>query len=170
MKQTLKYIYSIVFDNLKFAEAKHTLILTLAGAVIAFATTFFSLNQVQNILAIASIILALISIFYSFIALVAKKVRLKQKKMSKKPNLIFYVDILRFDEVGYINALKKEYNFTNIYKPDSMDYDLAKQIITISKLAYIKYLYFNFAVMFLIASIICLIFTVLVRGNIINFI
>ena len=66
MKQTLKYIYSVVFDNLKFAEAKHTLILTLASAVLAFATTFFSVNTIQNLLAIASVVFALIAIFYSF--------------------------------------------------------------------------------------------------------
>lgn len=166
MKQTLKYIYSVVFDNLKFAEAKHTLILTLASAVIAFATTFFSLNQIQNLFAIASIIFALISIFYSFIALVAKRVRLKQKKFNKTANLIFYKDILKFDEFGYIDKIKKEYSFTNLYKPDAMDYDIARQIISISKLAYIKFLYFNFAVVFLIVSIICIIFAVLVRGNI----
>ena len=51
MKQTLKYIYSVVFDNLKFAEAKHTLVLTLSSAVIAFASTFFSINIYQNIFA-----------------------------------------------------------------------------------------------------------------------
>ena len=56
MKQTLKYIYGLVFENMKFAEAKHNIVLTLAGAVIAFATTFFSSNPVQNIFAIFSII------------------------------------------------------------------------------------------------------------------
>ena len=150
MKQTLKYIYSVIFDNLKFAEAKHTLVLTLASAVIAFATTFFGNNNYQNIFAVASIIFSLIAIFYSFVALVAKRVRLKQKKVKGQENLISYKHIMRFDEVGYINAIKKQYNFTNIYQPDDMDFDLAKLIITTSKLAYIKYLYFNFAVVFLI--------------------
>ncbi len=165
MKQTLKYIYSVVFDNLKFAEAKHTLILTLASAVLAFATTFFSVNTIQNLLAIASVVFALIAIFYSFIALVARKVKIKQRRIKNSFNLIFYKDILHFDDFGYIDAIKKEYDFTKIYKPDKMDYDLAKQIIAVSKLAYIKFLYFNFSVVFLMASIICLILTVLFRGN-----
>ena len=73
---------------------------------------------------------------------------------------------MHYDEVGYIDAIKKEYDFTNIYKPDNMDYDLAKQIIATSKLTYIKFLYFNFAVVFLIVSIVCLMCTVFLRGKI----
>lgn len=165
MKQTLKYIYSVVFDNLKFAEAKHTLVLTLSSAVIAFASTFFSINIYQNIFAIASIIFGLIAIFYSFVALVARKVKYKQKKIKKTSNLIYYKDIMKFDENGYIDQIKKQYDFTKIYKPDNMDYDLARQIISVSKLSYIKYIYFNFAVVFLIASIICIIMAVLIKGQ-----
>lgn len=164
MKQTLKYIYGIVFDNLKFAESKHTLILTLASAVLAFATTFFSGNNVQNILSIASIVFALIAIFYSFVALVARSIKIKQKHLKPNANLIYYKDIMCYDESSYIEAIKKTYDFTKIYKPDNLDYHLAKQIISVAKLAHIKFLYFNFAVIFLIASIICLIFIVLLRG------
>lgn len=166
MKQTLKYIYSVVFDNLKFAEGKHTLILTLASAVLAFATTFFAGNIIQNILSVASIIFALIAIFYSFIALVARNVKVRYKKIQKNINLIYYKHIMSFDEKTYIDTIKKEYKFTNIYVPDEMDYDLARQIIVVSKLAYIKFLYFNFSVVFLICSIVCLIVTVLLKGNI----
>lgn len=164
MKQTLKYIYGIVFDNLKFAEAKHTLILTLASAVLAFATTFFAGNNIQTLLSIASIVFALIAIFYSFIALVARKVRVNKTHYKTDANLIYYKDIMRFNEITYIEAIKKTYDFIKLYKPDNFDYDLAKQIISVAKLAHIKFIYFNFAVIFLIASIICLILIVLLRG------
>lgn len=166
MKQTLKYIYSVVFDNLKFAEGKHTLILTLSSAVLAFATTFFSNNLTQNLFAISSIIFALIAILYSFVALVARKVRSKQKSVNGNESLVYYKHIMRFDEKGYIEAIRKKYGFGHIYKPDALDYDLAKQIISASKIAWIKFIYFNFAVFFLIASIACIIFTVLIRGQI----
>ena len=165
MKQTLKYIYSVIYDNLKFAEAKHTLILTLTSAVLAFGTTFFSDNSIQNLLAIASILFSLIAIFYSFVALVARNVKVKQKRIPKNLNLVHYKHIMHFDEIGYIEEIKKRYEFTKIYKPDNMDYDLARQIISVAKLAYIKFLYFNFAVIFLISSIICLIVAVLFRGR-----
>ena len=164
MKQTLKYIYNIVFDNMKFAEAKHTLILTLSSAVLAFATTFFGNDIIQYVLAVASIIFALIAIFYSFVALIARKVNAKQKQVNGSENLLYYKDIMRFDSKTYIEKIRINYSFTNIYKPDEMDYDLAKQIISVSKLAWIKFLYFNFAVVFLIACIICIIFCVILRG------
>lgn len=166
MKQTLKYIYSVVYENMKFAEAKHTLILTLSSAVLAFATTFFGTEIIQNLLAVASIIFALIAIFYSFVALVARKVNAKQKKIKGDESLIFYKHIMRFSHLTYIDAIKNNYSFTNLYKPDNMDYDLAKQIIATAKLTWIKFLYFNFAVVFLIASIVCIFFTVILRGNI----
>lgn len=166
MKQTLKYIYSVVFDNLKFAEAKHTLVLTLASAVMAFATTLFTQNTLQNILIIASIVFALVAIFYSFVALVARNVKVKQKNTKNKTNLIYYKHIMKYSEEGYIEEIKKEYEFTKAYKPDNMDYDLARQIIAVSKLTYIKFLYFNFAVIFLLASVVCLIANVLLRGTI----
>lgn len=166
MKQTLKYIYSVVFDNMKFAEAKHTLILTLSSAVLAFATTFFGDNVIQNLLAVASIIFALIAIFYSFVALVARNVKIKQKHIQGAESLLYYKHIMRFDEKTYIEKIRTKYSYTNLYKPDEMDYDIAKQIISVSKLAWIKFLYFNFAVVFLISSIVCIIFTVIIRGQI----
>lgn len=166
MKQTLKYIYSVVYDNLKFAESKHSIVLTLAGIVLAFATTLFTSNVIENLLTIASILFALIAIFYSFVALVARTVRLKKRGNTTGANLIYYKHIMHFDEKLYIEQLRQDYSFTKIYKPDKMDYDLAKQIISVSKLAHIKFLYFNFAVMFLIASIVCLIANVVLKGQI----
>lgn len=166
MKQTLKYIYSVVYDNLKFAEAKHSIVLTLSGIVLAFATTLFTSNVVQNLLTVASILFALIAIFYSFVALVARRVKVSRSHKLQKPNLLYYKDIMRFNEVDFINQIKINYSFTNIYKPDNMDYDLARQIISTSKLAHIKFLYFNFAVIFLIASILCLIANVVLRGQV----
>ena len=65
MKQTLKYIYQTLFENLKYAETKHSITMTIASAVIAFASTYFSDNKLINILASATIMLALISIIYS---------------------------------------------------------------------------------------------------------
>lgn len=166
MKQTLKYIYTIVFDNLKFAEAKHTVVLTISSAVLAFATTFYSNNVIENLLITASILFALIAIFYSFVALVARNVKSKSKKITGKESLLYYKHIMRFESNNYIDALKKQYGFTASYKPDNMDYDLSNQIVSISKLAWIKFLYFNFAVVFLIASIMCIIFNVVIRGQI----
>lgn len=166
MKQTLKYIYNIVFEDMKFAEAKHNIVLTLSGAVIAFATTFFGANAIQTLFAVASIIFSLIAILYSFVALIARHVRVRQRKHIKRNiNLISFKDIIYFDENGYIENIKKNYDFLKSYKPDKMDYDLSREIITTSKLAWIKCLYFNLATIFLIASIVSIIVSVLIRGQ-----
>ncbi len=167
MKQTLKYIYGIVYENMKYAEAKHSVVLTLSSAVIAFATTFLSANTRQNIFAIATIIFALISVLYSFVALVSRnvKVNLKARRKNSK-SLISYRNIIKFNPETYIHDIKKEYGFTSVYKADNMDYHLAQEIILVAKLAHIKFLYFNFAVLFLIVSIICIIVSVLIRGGI----
>ena len=167
MKQTLKYIYGIVYENMKFAESKHSIVLTFSGAVTAFATTFFGDNLVQNMLAAASIIFSFIAILYSFVALVARKVRLKKRKIKQVYNLIFYKDLMHFNSESLVTEIKKQYNFTNIYKADKMDFDLASSIVATSRLAYIKFLYFNFAILFLTASIISIILTVLYKGGVI---
>ena len=166
MKQTLKYIYGIVYENMKFAEAKHSIVLTFSGAVTAFATTFLGGGNAQILFAISSIIFSLIAILYSFVALVARRVKIKNKKTKDTDNLVFYKDIMKYDEKSFVDRIKKKYDFTKVYKADEMDYDLAKDIIATSKLAYIKFLYFNFAVLFLIASIVSIILTVLIRGGV----
>lgn len=166
MKQTLKYIYNLVYDDMKFAESKHNIVLTISGIVLAFATTFLGNNISQTLFSIASIIFSLIAILYSFVALVSRNIKVKQKKVKEEYSLVAYKDIIRFDAKGYIEKIKKDYSFTNLYKPDKMDYDLAREIISVSKLAWLKFIYFNFAVVFLIMSILCIIATVLIKGQI----
>ena len=166
MKQTLKYIYSLVYDDMKFAESKHNIVLTISGIVLAFATTFLGSNIAQTLFSIASIIFSLIAILYSFVALVSRNVKVKNKREKKEFSLVAYKDIMRFDEKTYVEKIRKEYSFTHLYKPDKMDYDLAREIISVSKLAWLKFLYFNFSVVFLIMSILCIILTVVIRGQI----
>ena len=121
MKQTLKYIYIIIYEDMRFAENKHSLILTLSSAVIAFATTFLGGSTRQILCSVAAIIFALIAILYSFVALIARNVKVKQKKIKNTGSLIFYKDIIKYDEKTYIDQVRKNYEFTKIYKPDQMD-------------------------------------------------
>ncbi len=168
MKQTLKYIYERLFENLKYAETKHSITMTLASAVIAFASTFFSDNSVINIISSATIMLALLSVIYSFIALISREVKIKSNKNEiDKINLMFYKTIMLYDEINYVKKIKKKYNFPTSYKPDEMDYDLARQVISTAKLLYVKFSYFNYSLFFLFLSIICGIVVVCIKGNLI---
>lgn len=168
MKQTLKYIYERLFDNLKYAETKHSITMTIAAAVIAFMSTFFSEVSIINILTSATIMLALISVIYSFIALLSREVKIsnKENNISKK-NLMHYRTILNYSDIGYANKIKKEYNLPASYKIDEMDLDLAREVIKTAKLLNIKFSYFNFSLFFLFLSILCGIVVVCIKGNLI---
>lgn len=166
MKQTLKFIYDKLYENMKYAEGKHSIILALASAVIAFASTFFSnSNLFQNIFATSCLLFALISIIYCFCALISKSPSINAHKNVKTDNLLSYKCIITHDEKTYLKALKDEYDFLKDYKPDEFDKDLAKQIIAVAKSTNLKFTYFNFAVVFLIFSILSGIAVVIVRGN-----
>ena len=168
MKQTLKYIYERLFDNLRYAETKHSITMTIASGVIAFASTFFSNNNIINILSSACIMLALISIVYSFIALLSREVRIsKSDKLHSRNNLMHYKTIKEYSELAYVKKIKHEYGFPSSYKPDEMDLDLARQVISTAKLVRIKLSYFNFALIYLFLSILCGIIVVCIKGNII---
>lgn len=168
MKQTLKYIYERLFEDLKYAETKHSITMTIASAVIAFASTFFSNNYVLNILSSACIMLALISIIYSFIALLSRNVHVSNKeKAVAKNNLMLYKTIKEYSDISYCKKLRTSYQLPKDYKIDEMDLDLARQVITTAKLVNLKFSYFNFSLVFLFLSILCGIVVVCIRGNII---
>ena len=168
MKQTLKYIYERLFDNLRYAETKHSITMTIASAVIAFASTFFSDVSSINILSSACIMLSLISIIYSFIALLSREVKVKSKETEvKRNNLMHYKTIVLYSDVSYVKAIKKQYALPSSYKHDEMDLDLARQVISTAKLVKIKFSYFNFALVYLFLSLVCGILVVCIKGNII---
>lgn len=168
MKQTLKYIYERLFEKLKYAETKHNTTMTIAAAVIAFASTFFSDNKIINVLSSACIMFSLISIIYSFIALLSRDIKLSNKeKFSSKNNLMNYKTIKDFSAPSYIKKIKQMYGLPHSYKADEMDLDLARQVISTAKLVGIKLSYFNFALVYLFLSIVCGIIVVCFKGNII---
>ena len=166
MKQTLKYIYERLLDNTKIAESKYAITIALASGVIVFASGFLSLDSlIGKTLSAGCIVFALISVLYGFVALSAKTIRIPRKKHPKKiKNLMFYKNIIRFDEHSYVEEIKKRYNFPNAYKPDEFDFDLARQVISLAKVVYLKFLYFNLSLVFLILSVICGVVLIILIG------
>lgn len=166
MKQTLKYIYEKLFEQQKFAENKHSILITLATALAVFSVAYLeNVNALITILSACSILFSLLSLAFSFIALFAKKTSLKKsKKNIEFSNLMFYKDIVKFDEESYLQALKKNYPFPKNYSFDKMDRDLSKQVIATAKSVETKFQYFNFALAFLFASIFCEVFVILLMS------
>lgn len=166
MKQTLKYIYHQLFETMKFAETKHSITITIATAIVAFATTFFSDNVTVNLLSSACIMFALISIIYSFVALTLRRnVVPKRNKIKSKINLLDYHVITSFDEYSYVQTIKEMYKLPNAYKPDDFDFDLARQVIITARAIKVKLGCFNYSLVFLLFSLICGILVASLKGN-----
>ncbi|MDD4408868.1 MAG: hypothetical protein PHC47_03400 [Clostridia bacterium] len=155
MKQTLKYIYERLLDSFKMAETKHSITIALASAVIIFGSTFFEQQDILiKTLAAACVAFALISILYGFVALSARRIKLPYDKKPKKiNNMMYYKIIIQFDEYSYVEEMIKRYKFPSSYKPDNLDYDLARQVIALAKVVNLKYLYFNLSLIFLFLSV-----------------
>lgn len=155
MKQTLKYIYQNILEKNKIAESKFSITIALASAVVVLGASFVTKNNViVNLLAGANMLFALISIIYAFCALMARKIRIKTRKITSEfVNLMYYKTIIKFDEYSYLNEIKKRYNFPTSYKIDEFDLDLAREIIATAKVVNSKFSYFNLSLIFLLLSI-----------------
>lgn len=158
MKQTLKYIYDKLYEQVKYAEAKHSISITLASALTVFSATYLA-NEASLIKALSaiSIIFSLISVLYSFLALSVHNLSLKRfkpKREAGEGNLLYYNYIKKFDEKSYVEEITRQYPFLKGYRADNLDFNLARQVITTAKAISQKFLFFNFALTFLIFSLI----------------
>ena len=155
MKQTLKYIYQNILEKNKIAEGKFSITIALASAVVVLGASFVTQHNITvNLLAGANMLFALISIIYAFFALIARKVVIRQRKITiHYTNLMYYKTIIKFDEYSYLSEIKKRYNFPSQYKFDEFDLDLAREIIATAKVVNSKFLYFNLSLVFLLLSI-----------------
>ena len=151
MKQTLKYILSLVTDNLKIAENKHGMLLALSSGLVVITVGFFSYsNTIIIILNWLVIFFASLSIFCCFMGLFSRQIRLNFKhNMLNNISLLYYKDLALLSPTELLNCIIIQYGFPRDYVCDGFENDLAKQIIANSKVAYKKYLFFNYSVIFL---------------------
>lgn len=167
MKQTLKYIYSVLTENLKFAESKHSILIALNGALAVFICGYLVGTSVLiKFLTCVNIILVVFSLFFNFMALFSRKIKyLKNHKFKEKElNLIYYKHIINYSYDKYLEAIKKEYDFPEDYKFDGLEKDLSKQIIAISNVTNIKFTYFNYSLIFLLGELILTILIISLVG------
>lgn len=170
MKQTLKYIYDRLEEQLKYAETKHSISITLASALTVFSATYLdSSTPLINALSAISIIFSLVSVLYSFLALSAKKVRFSRTRkrveaQNSSANLLYYKEISFFSPEDYVARVAATYPLFKGYKPDNFDLDLSRQVVATSKTIYSKFLLFNFALTFLILSLFCESAVIILKG------
>ena len=108
----------------------------------------------MKILASATVIFSLVSIVYGFFALFSRRIRHRIKKKPKHiENLMYYKTIMNFDEKNYLKEMIKRYDFPKSYKPDELDFDLARSVIAEARVANAKFMYFNLSLAFLMLSV-----------------
>lgn len=165
MKQTLKYIYDRMQEQLKYAETKHSISITLASALTVFSATYLdSTKPLINALSAVSIIFSLVSVLYSFIALSAKRIHFSKTKPCNEENLLYFKDIARFSPEDYASEITKKYPLFKGYKCDQFDLDLSRQVVATAKTISAKFLLFNFALTFLILSLFCESSVIILKG------
>lgn len=165
MKQTLKYIFDRLEEQLKYAETKHSISITLASALTVFSATYLdSSKQLVNALSAISIIFSLVSVLYSFIALSAKHIRFGRTHKSQQENLLYFKHIARFSPEDYLKEIAQSYPLFKGYKTDQFDLDLSKQVVATAKTISAKFLLFNFALTFLILSLFCESAVIILKG------
>lgn len=167
MKQTLKYIYSILAENLKFAESKHSVLIALNSALAVFISTYLTSEiLIVKLFACLIIIFAVISLVFNFLALFSRNIKYDKnlKHREENLNLIYYKHIINFSYDTYLELVKKEYDFPLEYKFDGLDKDLSKQIIAISNVTNFKFTFFNYSLYFLMFELILTIINVCIAG------
>lgn len=167
VKQTLKYIYSILTENLKFAESKHSILIALNSALAVFISTYLTSTMlVVKLIACLIIIFAVISLLFNFLALFSRNIKYKKNIKFKEENLnlIYYKHIINYSFDKYLEAIKKEYSFPKEYEFDGLDKDLSKQIIAISNVTNFKFSFFNYSLFFLMFELVLTILNVCIVG------
>lgn len=157
MKQILKYIYSVLTENLKQAEGKHSVLIALNSAIAVFISGYLkNTSLVIKFISCIIIIFSVFSLFFSFVALLSRKIKYYKniKEISQDLNLIYYKHIIKFSYEKYLREIKKRYDFPSDYEFDGLDEDIAKQIIATANVTNLKFTYFNY-------SIFCLLFELL---------
>lgn len=166
MKQILKYILSIVLDNLKMAENKHGVVLALNSGLIVITVGFFSSAKlVITLLNWLVILFASISIFCCFLGLYARNIKVSQKKnFTEKISLLYYKDLSAMSPEELLNCIIINYGLPNNYQYDGFEYDLAKSVIANSKIASKKYFFFNYSILFLSIAVFIDVILMLIVG------
>ena len=155
-------IFQNVNEWLKFAEAKNGILLAFSGAAITATITILSTaqsipNSLKVGLLLTTILLCICSLICSFSFLPRtnlERVLPLNRKPSQNDNLWFYGSLQKYTASELLEALEKDYLKTGNNLVDEKKYsDIAGQITINSRIAYLKYQVFTYAIYVLIASI-----------------
>ncbi|HEY9296009.1 MAG TPA: Pycsar system effector family protein [Phormidium sp.] len=160
--EKLIFIFQIVNDWLKFAEAKNAILLTFCGAAITAITTYVSTAanipsslRIGLLIAIFLLCLSSLTCTISFLPK-TKPITTKSSNYKLKDTDIFYFfgDLKKYNDAELLNSLNRLYFESTIPTPyKKEDLDIAKQITINSEIAAKKFDFFRIGVWLLILSI-----------------
>ncbi len=169
IQEILKEVFANVNNWLTHAETKNAALIAFNVACLSFLWDINSTNKNITLFYIVCIgmVLSTVMSLISFIPQMGKKVNSKGKH-SAYDNLIFYVDISKYNKGEYIKAVYKQYAKMDISDSDvlKIEDDLSAEITYNSTVVIRKYKWFNYAIK---SELICLILLVIAMiCNIIN--
>lgn len=143
--ETLKYVFTLMADWLKFAETKNAAIIAFNGsvllAIVGFSPTIFNFHGCYQLAFLSLFVGNFLSLFF---ALWAVRSRISPDTKGNKTyqgtdNLFFFADIYNFKEEEYLKALKDKYEIADIDPTKPLFLSMAKQIIVNAGIANIKF-------------------------------
>lgn len=144
---------------LTFAEAKNAALIAANIGLFGFVVEFCDKHPITSFITLVILTISTILCLFSFTSILDNKRSDKNLFVNDNPNLIFFKDIAKIDNVDeYVKMVGKKY-FDNNTIVSSMDKDLAYEIITNSKIALRKYNFFYWA---LKSEIIALLFLIII--------
>ena len=113
MKQTLKYIYNVLSENLKFAESKHGILIALNSALAVFVSGYLTHELfVVKFASCLIIVFVMFSLFFNFMALLSRKIRYQKNIKYREADLNLIYQILAMKNIW--KKLKKRITFPKI--------------------------------------------------------
>lgn len=142
---------------LKFAEAKNGAILVLNTAILfGVAQSLNSQDVMPDFVkwyAIEAMVFLFAAIVFSTISLIPRltpPLWMRFPSAKDSPNIFYFGDICSLTPESFLNTYYNVLGITN--KSSKLDFQCTNQIITNSKIAYIKYLQFNISAWFTLCA------------------
>lgn len=148
--ETLKYIYSLVAEWLKFAESKNiALIVFNSSIMLGLLTGLTTIVTWEILFKVSMLILFVFNLISIICVLCAVFPRIKKnlafnKSYSPDDNLFFYADLAHYDTNQLLTALKDNYG-ESVDPTSTAQKALARQIVINSVIANLKYKWFKIA-------------------------
>jgi len=168
MEEQLKYLFTIVSDQQKFAEGKNAGLIAFdtagAAAILSFLASRQGLPFGWRIALLSAIGLLVASCVLAIISFVPKLDHFKlmddhgNGNPADRDNLYYFAHLRKYSRTELVESLSRHYGFEGP-QSDRQCLDLAAQVIVNSRIASAKYRCFRWGSLLAIAALVLLLIT-----------